>query len=89
MSRQFLKVNAKAIITSTAIAFTVLAATRSCLPRETPFIVIDDKTGSMPEGSIPFDVSVKTNMRINQQYLDVTKEHGKNKYKCAKFFRIS
>jgi len=66
MSRQFLKVNAKAIITSTAIAFTVLAATRSCLPRETPFIVIDDKTGSMPEGSIPFDVSVKTNIYANK-----------------------
>ncbi|XP_012538740.2 4-coumarate--CoA ligase 1 [Monomorium pharaonis] len=55
IQRQFLKVNAKAIITSTAIASTVLAATRACLPRETPFIVIDDKTGSMPEGSIPFN----------------------------------
>ncbi|XP_011157991.1 probable 4-coumarate--CoA ligase 3 [Solenopsis invicta] len=55
MRRQFLKVSAKAVITSTAIASAVLATTRSCLPRETPFIVIDDKSGSMPEGSIPFD----------------------------------
>ncbi|XP_011693544.1 PREDICTED: probable 4-coumarate--CoA ligase 3 [Wasmannia auropunctata] len=55
MQRQFLKAKVKAIITSTAIASTVLAATRACLPHETPFIVIDDKTGSTPEGSIPFD----------------------------------
>jgi len=66
MSKQFLKADAKAIITSTAIAFTVLAAARSCLPHETPFIVIDDKTGSMPEGSIPFDVSIKTNIHANK-----------------------
>ncbi|XP_070150446.1 uncharacterized protein [Polyergus mexicanus] len=56
MSKQLLKVNAKAIITSASIASTTLAATRaSCLPPEIPFIVIDDKTGSIPEGSIPFD----------------------------------
>lgn len=54
-----MRVNTKAVITSTAIASTVLTATRACLPRETPFIVIDDKTGSIPEGSIPFDVSIK------------------------------
>lgn len=55
MQRQLLKAKVKAVITSTAIASTVLTATRACLSRETPFIVIDDKTGSMPEGSIPFD----------------------------------
>ncbi|KYN09238.1 PREDICTED: 4-coumarate--CoA ligase 1-like [Trachymyrmex cornetzi] len=51
---QLLKVNAKAIITSTSVVSTVLAAKRACLSHETPFIVIDDKIGSMPEGSIPF-----------------------------------
>ncbi|XP_039310924.1 4-coumarate--CoA ligase 2 isoform X2 [Solenopsis invicta] len=58
MQRQLLKVNAKAVITSTAIASTVLAATRACLPRDTPFIVIDDKIGPMPEDSIPFDALI-------------------------------
>ncbi|XP_039310931.1 4-coumarate-CoA ligase 1 isoform X2 [Solenopsis invicta] len=53
MQGHLLKVNAKAIITSNDIASRVLA--RVCLPRETPFIVIDDRTGPMPEGSIPFD----------------------------------
>ncbi|XP_011629724.1 4-coumarate--CoA ligase 1-like isoform X1 [Pogonomyrmex barbatus] len=55
MSRQLLKVNAKAVITSTIIAPTALAATKACLPPNTPFIVIDDKTGPIPEGAIPFD----------------------------------
>ncbi|XP_072757261.1 probable 4-coumarate--CoA ligase 1 isoform X2 [Anoplolepis gracilipes] len=55
ISKQMLRANAKAVITSTSIASTVLAATRACLPPETPFIVIDEKTGSIPEGSIPFD----------------------------------
>ncbi|KMQ94980.1 putative 4-coumarate-- ligase 3-like protein [Lasius niger] len=41
--------------TAASIASITLAATRACLPPETPFIVIDDKTGSIPEGSIPFD----------------------------------
>lgn len=62
MSKQLLRVNAKAIITSASIASTTLAATRACLPPEIPFIVIDDKTGSIPEGSIPFDVSIKINL---------------------------
>ncbi|GAB1860530.1 Probable 4-coumarate--CoA ligase 1 [Camponotus japonicus] len=55
MSKQLLRANAKAIITSASIASTTLAATRACLSPETPFIVIDDKTSSIPEGSIPFD----------------------------------
>ncbi|XP_011880881.1 PREDICTED: probable 4-coumarate--CoA ligase 3 [Vollenhovia emeryi] len=55
LQRQMLKAHAKAVITSTAIASTVLAATRACLPRETPVIVIDDKISSIPEGVIPFD----------------------------------
>ncbi|XP_025986662.2 probable 4-coumarate--CoA ligase 3 isoform X1 [Solenopsis invicta] len=55
MQKQLLKINAKAMIMSTEIASRVRATTRACLPRETPFIVIDDKTGPMPEGSIPFD----------------------------------
>ncbi|CAL1685815.1 unnamed protein product [Lasius platythorax] len=55
MSKQLLIANPKAIITSASIASITLAATRACLPPETPFIVIDDKTGSIPEGSIPFD----------------------------------
>ncbi|XP_018306977.1 4-coumarate--CoA ligase 1 [Mycetomoellerius zeteki] len=54
MMTQLLKVNAKAIITSISVASTALAAKRACLSHETPFIVIDDKIGSMPEGSIPF-----------------------------------
>lgn len=66
MQRQLLKAKVKAVITSTAIASTVLDATRACLSRETPFIVIDDKTGSMPEGSIPFDVSVKIDIHANK-----------------------
>lgn len=53
-----LKANVKAIITSTVIAPTALAAMKACLPPGTPFIVIDDKTGPIPEGSIPFDVSI-------------------------------
>lgn len=60
MSRQLLASNAKAIITSAEIASTVLAATKACLSPKTPFIVIDDKTHPLPEGSIPFDVSIKT-----------------------------
>nr|XP_012229595.1 PREDICTED: 4-coumarate--CoA ligase 1-like isoform X2 [Linepithema humile] len=55
MSRQLLKAKAKAVITAAEIVSTVLNATRSCLPPETPVIVIDDKTGPIPEGSIPFD----------------------------------
>ncbi|KAM0736789.1 4-coumarate:CoA ligase 1 [Formica fusca] len=55
MSKQLLRVNAKAIITSASIASTTLAATRACLPSKIPFVVIDDKTGSIPEGTIPFD----------------------------------
>ncbi|XP_012538742.2 probable 4-coumarate--CoA ligase 3 [Monomorium pharaonis] len=73
MQRQFLKVNAKAIITSTGIASSVLAATRACLPfRETPFIVIDDKTGSMPEGSIPFDDLITRGKLLPPVKLDST-----------------
>jgi len=59
MRRQLLKTNTKAVITSTAIASTAFAATRECFPHKIPFIVIDDKNGSTPEGSIPFDVSIK------------------------------
>lgn len=59
MRRQLLKANAKAVITSTAIAPTVFAATREGFQHKIPLIVIDDKTGSIPEGSIPFDVSIK------------------------------
>ncbi|XP_029176729.1 4-coumarate--CoA ligase 1-like [Nylanderia fulva] len=55
MSNQLTKANAKAVITSASIASTVLAATRASLPPGTPFIVIDDKAGSIPDGSIPFD----------------------------------
>ncbi|XP_067207404.1 uncharacterized protein [Linepithema humile] len=55
MSRQLLMTKAKAVITAAEIVSTVLNATRSCLPPETPVIVIDDKTGPIPEGSIPFD----------------------------------
>ena len=60
---QLLRANAKAIITSTSIASTVFAAKRACLSHETPFIVIDDKIGSMPDGSIPFSVSIKIDFR--------------------------
>lgn len=63
MMTQLLKVNAKAIITSISVASTALAAKRACLSHETPFIVIDDKIGSMPEGSIPFSVSIKIDFR--------------------------
>ena len=74
---QLLRVNPKAIITSTSVASTALAAKRACLPHEIPFIVIDDKIGSMPEGSIPFSVSTKIDFRrINRQYLKITKENG-------------
>jgi len=59
MSRQLLKAKAKAVITAAEIASTTLTVTRSCLPPETPFIVIDDKTGPIPEGVIPFDVSIQ------------------------------
>ncbi|KAL6429828.1 hypothetical protein ACFW04_007596 [Cataglyphis niger] len=55
MSKQLLRVKAQAVITSSSIASTTLAATRACLPPKAPFIVIDDKTGSIPDGSIPFD----------------------------------
>lgn len=92
MSRQMLKVNAKAVITSSAIASTVLTATKACLPPETPFIVIDDKIGSIPEGSIPFDVSIKIDIHIYNKLIIFkyykTKQLSKNKYKRIKFFRI-
>ncbi|XP_014486259.1 PREDICTED: probable 4-coumarate--CoA ligase 3 [Dinoponera quadriceps] len=55
ISRQLQKSGVKAIITSTAIASTVRTAANTCLPPQTPFIVIDDQVGSMPEGSIPFN----------------------------------
>ncbi|KAL0119142.1 hypothetical protein PUN28_009623 [Cardiocondyla obscurior] len=55
MSRQMSKTNVKAVITSTVIASTVLSATKACLPRETPVIVIDDQTGPIPDGLIPFN----------------------------------
>ncbi|XP_032691655.1 4-coumarate--CoA ligase 2-like [Odontomachus brunneus] len=55
ISRQLQKSNVKAIITSTAIASTVLTAANSCLPPQTPFIVINDQINPMPEGCIPFD----------------------------------
>lgn len=53
-----MKSNAKAVITSTVIAPTALAATRACLSSKTPFIVIDDNSGPIPEDSILFDVSI-------------------------------
>ncbi|XP_036142190.1 probable 4-coumarate--CoA ligase 3 [Monomorium pharaonis] len=72
MQRQFLKVNTKAVITSTAIASTVLAAMRACLPRETPLIVIDDKTGPLPENSIPFDDLITRGKSLPPVKLDST-----------------
>lgn len=58
IARQLQKSNVKAIITSTAIASAVRAAANACLPSLTPFIVINDQCGSMPEKCIPFDVSI-------------------------------
>lgn len=55
LTKQLSRANAKAIITSSSIASTTLTATKTCLSPETPFIVIDDKTGFIPDGSIPFD----------------------------------
>ncbi|TGZ55917.1 uncharacterized protein [Temnothorax longispinosus] len=72
MPRQLLKANAKAVITSSAIASTVLVATRACLPRETPVIVIDDKTGSIPEGLIPFDDLITRGKSLSSVNPDTT-----------------
>ncbi|XP_011143611.1 4-coumarate--CoA ligase 2 [Harpegnathos saltator] len=55
ISRQLTESNAKAIITSTAIASMVLTAANACLPPQTPIIVIDDRTKPIPEGCILFD----------------------------------
>lgn len=90
-----MKVKTKAVITSNVIASTVIAATRACLPHGTPIIVIDDKTGPIPEGLIPFDVSIEDRSRMldlskNRQYLNHERERlSENECKCAKFFRIS
>jgi hypothetical protein len=67
-----LKTRAKAVITTAEIVSTTLTATRSCLPPETPIIVIDDKTGPIPEGLIPFDVSISES-NINMSKLIILK----------------
>ncbi|KAG5319628.1 4CL3 ligase, partial [Pseudoatta argentina] len=72
MMIQLLRANAKAIITSTSVASTVLAAKRACLSHETPFIVIDDKIGSMPEGSIPFSDLITRGKSLPPVNLDRT-----------------
>ncbi|XP_020279535.1 4-coumarate--CoA ligase 1-like [Pseudomyrmex gracilis] len=72
ISRQMLKANVKAVITSTVIAPTALAATKACLPPGTPFIVIDDKTGPIPEGSIPFDDLITRGKSLSPVKLDAT-----------------
>lgn len=45
---------AKAVITVAEIAGAALAAAKECLPQGAPFIVIEDKSGPIPEGTIPF-----------------------------------
>ncbi|XP_011063256.1 PREDICTED: 4-coumarate--CoA ligase 1-like [Acromyrmex echinatior] len=72
MMIQLLRANAKAIITSTSVASTAFAAKRACLSHKTPFIVIDDKTGSMPEGSIPFSDLITRGKSLPPVNLDRT-----------------
>jgi len=52
-----LKADARAIIASAEIAFVAQTAMRASLSPKTPFIVIDDKSSPIPEGSIYFHVS--------------------------------
>lgn len=54
IGRQMKSSGAKAIITVTEIAKNVEAAAKGNVPPNAPFIVIDDCTGPLPNGIIPF-----------------------------------
>ncbi|KAG7188841.1 hypothetical protein KM043_008447 [Ampulex compressa] len=54
ISRQLKSSGAKAVITAAEVSSTALAAARSSLPSDAPFVVIEDKFGVPPEGTIPF-----------------------------------
>lgn len=54
VKRQLQGSGAKAIITVAEIARSTLEASRGALSPEAPFVVIEDGTGPIPEGTIPF-----------------------------------
>lgn len=54
IKRQLKDSGAKAIITVAEIARTALLASRGTLAPEAPFVVIEDGTGPIPEGTVPF-----------------------------------
>lgn len=54
IKRQLQAVDAKAVITVVEIARIVLEATRDTLASGAPFVVIEDGSGPIPEGSVPF-----------------------------------
>ncbi|XP_012274155.1 4-coumarate--CoA ligase 1 [Orussus abietinus] len=54
ISRQLISSDAKGVITSVEIANTVLEAASVLKPIKAPVIVVDDGTGPIPEGGIPF-----------------------------------
>ncbi|XP_033332021.2 uncharacterized protein LOC117223704 [Megalopta genalis] len=54
IARQLKSSGAKAIITVTEIAKNVAAAAKTTMAPNAPFMVIDDGTGPIPEGTIPF-----------------------------------
>ena len=54
IKRQLKDSGAKAVITVAEIARTTLEAATGALPPGSPFIVIEDGTGPIPEGTIPF-----------------------------------
>lgn len=56
IKRQLKDSGAKAVITVAEIARTTLEAATGALPPGSPFIVIEDGSGPIPEGTIPFKV---------------------------------
>ncbi|XP_020710124.2 4-coumarate--CoA ligase 1-like isoform X2 [Athalia rosae] len=54
IGKQLANSEAKAVITTAELGYTVLRAAKSSMPDKFPLIVIDDGTRSIPPGSIPF-----------------------------------
>lgn len=63
--RQLQAVDVKAVITVVEIARIVLEATRDTSASGAPFVVIDDGSGPIPEGTVPFKVRTETDQSVS------------------------
>ena len=86
IAKQVSTSGAKAVITNAEIAHIVAKATKSILPPNAPFIVIDDGTEAMPSDAINFNVSFRKHINIiffskpskNNNFLQELIEKGKS-----------